>query len=301
MNKFEKAYLNILYESSGIIPFNIDDYKNFLKTSIKFDNNNLVKEDKELLIDVPNSLIDYLLMHKNELIKGDSFKFLLNESKHWNNLRNIQFNELFFALFNFNDEKEIDKFHYHCFNIDKEDLINVRNDFIENCGGLFGFYNSYQNKDILCINSKSTNIFLTIYHELSHFIQNKGNIRIVNGITLNQIKHKDKLITLFNIDYDKVISYFSDIEFVPHVDDFIYMLKRTKNEYYKNIKNEEFLEELRNFLLVKNRNEMLNHSFLLNFKNANNGNYDTLAMFLFSYVSKYKFQKIFNIIKMHFK
>jgi hypothetical protein len=46
---------------------------------------------------------------------------------------------------------------------------------------------------------------------------------------------------------------------------------------------------------------MFSHDFFIKFKNANNGNYNTLSMLLFSYISKFKFQKIFNFLKTRFE
>lgn len=300
-NNFDKIYLNILYESNGKILFDSQKYIYFLNSAIKFNNlGNIVNEEKEDLIDIPIELIHYLLKHSNEEINGDDFKQYFKQSKHWSNLKNIKFDNIFFSIFDFFNNNEIDKFHINCFNISTEDLEFVRNEFIQRAQSIFGFFNKYDNINIICINNNNHNIFQTIYHELSHFVQITGNIRIVNSINENNIKNKNILNNIFNVDYDLVLSYFSNTEFVPHIDDLYKMLLNTKNKCYRNISNFEFIEQLRNFLQVKTRREMLNNNFLINFKNSNYNNYDSLSMLLFSYISGYKFQRIFNILKRRF-
>lgn len=299
-NTFNNIYLNILYESKNNIDFDKNKYLEFLTSLTKFTKTNIITEDKNNLIDIPTEFIQYLIQNCNTIIDSTHIKYFLKDSKHWQNLKNIKFKNIFFGLFDFSNEKEIDKFHVNCFNIPIEYLNEARNEFKYYAGDLFGFYNSYENFEVVCVNTKCSNIFQTVYHELSHFIQANGNIRIVKEISLDEIKQKNVLKNIFQTDYDQVISYFSNKEFIPHVDDLIHMLHETKQQYYFNISNFEFLEKLNEFLHVKNRDEMIQHEFFQNFNKANNNNYDTLAMLLFSYISKYKFQKIFNIIKQKF-
>lgn len=300
-NKFIKTYLNILYESNGNLKFDLQKYICFLTSAIKFDNfENIINEEKEDLIDIPIELIHYLLKHLNEEINGDDFKQYFKQSKHWSNLKNIKFDNIFFSIFDFSNNNEIDKFHINCFNIHNDDLKIIRNEFIQYVQLTVGFFNKYDNLNIICVNNKNNNIFQTIYHELSHFVQIIGNVRIVNGINETDIKNKNILNNIFNVDYDLVLSYFSNTEFVPHIDDLYKMLLNTKNKCYKDISNLDFIEQLRNFLQVKTRREMLNNQFLINFKNSNYNNYDSLSMLLFSYISGYKFQQIFNILKRRF-
>lgn len=300
MKKFNEAYLHILYESKGFIPFNKDEYKEFLKSITKIDKNgNIISEDKDLLIDVPEELITYLFQHSNEFIKGDKFKSLLKTSKHWRNLKNIEFNDMFFGLFDFNKDSDIDKFHFNYFDIPIEFLEIARNDFKENIQNLFGFFRKCESVDLLCTNIKCDNIYNVMYHELSHFIQQYGKIRIVKEIDENKI-NKNYLESFFGVDYDKVISYFSNTEFVPHIDDLIKMLEITKEKFYKNIPSSQFFNDVEKFLCVKNKDEMLRNEFFLKFENANNGNVDSLVMLLFSFKSKFKFQKIYDRIKSYF-
>ena len=286
---------------NGKLNFNFQQYKNFLDTAIKFDNSGyIINEDKNFLIDVPELLIQHFIKNQNKLINFKDVKEFLKESKHWRNLKNIELNNIFFAFFDFNDSNEIDKFHYNCFNIPIELLEDTRLYFIKSSSHLFGFFNSIQDLDIICINTKCDDLFKLLYHELSHYIQIKGNIRIIHGLSEAEIKNKNKLQLMFNIDYDTVFDYFSNKEYIPHINDLIFMLQNTKTRYYNNITNLEFLENIKDFLNVKNRTEMLNHKFLINFKNANKNNYDTLAMLLFSYIAKFKFQQIYKTLKMHF-
>jgi len=55
MNKCNKIYPNILYETRGKIKFDLEKYKKFLNDSIKLDQNgNVITKDKQSLIDIPN-------------------------------------------------------------------------------------------------------------------------------------------------------------------------------------------------------------------------------------------------------
>lgn len=300
--EFKKEYLHVLYEQQqGNFHITLDQYKELLKNSVKFKYGKIIIEDRQLLIDIPNKLIDYLIVYKNSLIKGEDIKIFFKDSKHWSNIKNIKIDDVYFAIFNFTSDKDIDRFNYRCYNIPTDDLKTAKEYFNEYCKDLDGFYNKFNNLNVIAINDNSQTLYNTIYHELSHFIQVKGNIRIINGLTKNQVKNKNLLKILFNVDYEQVFNYFSDKEFIPHVDDLINDLFKTKKKFYNEISNFEFLEELRKFLMVKNRPEMITNKFFNNFKDANNGDYATLAMLLFAYICKFRFQQIFNIIKRRFK
>ena len=271
MKTFTKTYLNLLYENTGAVKFDLKLYNKFLNDCKKIDKfGNIINEDKTLLIDIPDELITYLIKNNGKIIKVNNFIHYLKQSKHWRNLKNNIINDIFFIIFDFSNDDEIDKFHYTCFNIDKHDLNNARVSFKLNVSDSYGFFNIYNDLNIICINKQTTDIYQTIYHELSHFIQVLGNIRIVTGISENDIKQKNLLKNIFNIDYDTVIEYFSDVEFIPHVDDLINMLKNTKNKCYESLTNFQFLDELKQFLSVKNHEEMINHKFFKNFIYANN-------------------------------
>lgn len=271
MKTFTKTYLNLLYENTGSIKFDLQLYNKFLNDCKKIDKfGNIINEDKTLLIDIPNDLITYLIKNNGKIIKINDFIHYLKQSKHWRNLKNNIINDIFFIIFDFSNDDEIDKFHYTCFNIDKHDLNNARVSFKLNVSDSYGFFNIYNDLNIICINKQTTDIYQTIYHELSHFIQVLGNIRIVTGISENDIKHKNLLKNIFNVDYDTVIEYFSDVEFIPHVDDLINMLKNTKNKCYESLTNFQFLDELKQFLSVKNHEEMISHNFFKNFVYVNN-------------------------------
>lgn len=51
-------------------------------------------------------------------------------------------------------------------------------------GGLFGFENQLGDKNIIAVNIKSDDVFQTLYHEVSHFIQRLSKIRIINRVNL---------------------------------------------------------------------------------------------------------------------
>ena len=74
-------------------------------------------------------------------IQFKHIKPLMKTSKHYQNIKNINGNDLYFTMFNFNDALEIHKFHHNVFNITgKEELKNKLKLFQENCIGLDRIY-----------------------------------------------------------------------------------------------------------------------------------------------------------------
>ena len=63
MKIFTKTYLNLLYENTGSIKFDLKLYNKFLNDCKKIDKfGNIINEDKTLLIDIPDELITYLII-----------------------------------------------------------------------------------------------------------------------------------------------------------------------------------------------------------------------------------------------
>lgn len=290
-----KFYLEIINENVG--HFKINDYENFLKSSIKFGNNGILLEDKNLLIDVPNETIQYILSNDNKYLNVNEFKETFKNSKHWRNIKNINFGEIYFGIFDFNNDLSIDEFNVKCFNVSNDDLKINKNIFIEYCSKICGFYNSLnENKHVICVNSKSNNVVQTLYHELSHFIQNIGKIRIISK-TLSD-KHKEKIVKDISNEEisNKVISYFSGSEFIPHLDDLIIDLKKVNNTIYKNDVNFfdifiSFLNDCKN----KSYDEIIKEDFYLNYLKINKDS-SPLIMLIYAFKIKFKSQRIFNIL-----
>jgi hypothetical protein len=51
-------------------------------------------------------------------------------------------------------------------------------------GELFGFENQLVDKNIIAVNIKSDDVFQTLYHEVSHFIQRLSKIRVINRVNI---------------------------------------------------------------------------------------------------------------------
>lgn len=195
MSQLVKEYLHVIYEHQGKMSISFEEYHDFVKSAIKFDKNlNVILEDSEDLIDIPSELIRHFISNKHSVMKSNDIKFFLKKSRHWQNIKNVQINDIYFDLFDFNDPTEIDRFNYNCFKIE-DGLLKYRNDFIENLSKAFGFYSFFNNIHIVCANTNSYDVFQTIHHELSHLIQHIGNIRIVKGLSLNEVRKKDILKT----------------------------------------------------------------------------------------------------------
>lgn len=60
-NRFKHVYLRMMYKLAGILKYDREDYLNFLKNAIKFKDGKIIIEDKNLLIDVPDELINYCI------------------------------------------------------------------------------------------------------------------------------------------------------------------------------------------------------------------------------------------------
>jgi hypothetical protein len=74
IKNFNEIYLHMFFEHTGEIDFDIAKFKDFIKTSVKFKNNNVISEDKSLLIDVPDKLLNYCYDNQNEIIPFDKIK-----------------------------------------------------------------------------------------------------------------------------------------------------------------------------------------------------------------------------------
>ena len=293
------AYL--LYEKIGSWKITLDEYEKLLKTATYFDENgNVIVEEKLPLIDIPEEAVNWLLGNNHKKINGNFLKSYFEKSRHWRNIKNIDFGDIYFDIFNFNDMKEIDRFNVNCFGIDDEDTLkDARRLFLKNASKSFGFYMNAidKNMHVICINTNAEDIHQALCHELSHLVQKIGKIRIVSGIDESTLRKKNILKEVFGIDYDEVVEYFSDVEFIPHVDDIVKDIKKLKDEYYKNSSYWEFILKIEDFLKTKTRKDLIENELFLNFSRMKNEEVSSLMMLLFSRISGYKFQKIWNLIK----
>lgn len=294
----------MIYEDTGILKFNSQLYLTFLKNSKKFKNNHIINEDKNLLIDIPEELINFCIENKNTLISFSDVKKLMKNSKHYSNIKNLQLNDtLFFSIFDFNDDNEINEFHMKLFkhlNSDEIDLAN--SDFKQYCSLLDSFCNveDFKPINVCVINTYANDIYSTIYHELSHIIQKICNIRITPTTKFNQHVEKTKItankkfkkLISLNISYEDLCYYFNSTEYTTHVDELITGLWNTYLKFYKN----QFLNIL--FFLITVRKEIKNNSdfnkstLLQHYAEANNNNIAPLIMFIAAYYFNHKYQKI---------
>ena len=300
LSQFTKEYLHILYEHRGTVPITIEEYEQFLKTSVKIGKDySIVTEESFNFIDIPEKAMQFLMNNCHRKIDGRLFKSYLKESRHWRNIKNVDISDIYFDIFDFHDAKAIDSFNFTCFSVSDDALKEGRHLFLENVsnGDLYGFFNTYNGLNVLCVNSKADDIHQVIHHELSHFIQMTGNIRITNGISAAEIKHRDILEKEFEFEYEKVLSYFSGKEFIPHADDIKADLIKCRDIFYKDATGFEFRKDLQEFLKCRTEENVHNNKLYNCFYKMKRGNMDTIMMLLFSKISGYKFQKIMNHIE----
>lgn len=290
----------MLYESSGQIPFDLNEYKLWLISAVKFKDLGIINQDKQLLLDITNEFIDYCISHQNEYISIDTIKQLMIESKHYSNIKNKSNITLYFSIFNFSDDTEINSFHYKLFNItDDNDLTAAKNMFKQQCKNCDGTINKFNNTNtyICTINSNALNLEETIYHELSHFIQCIGNIHLSEKtlkISKNEFNDHLNNLKLIGITRADLIYYFSPKEFSVHVDELCKGLWKTYNKLNgKHIW--KFIEKINNEILLNNK---FNESELYNtYAKINNNDIAPLVMFIAAKKLDFKFDNIFTTVK----
>lgn len=303
-NNFKHVYLRMIYESIGILKYNREEYLKFLKNSIKFKDEKIITENKDLLIDVLDELINYCIDNKDHKIIFSKIKNLMKNSKHYSNIKNLELNnELFFTIFDFNDENEINEYHVKLFkDLSSNEIDQVNSDFKKYCSNIDGFCNmiDFNPINVCAINSNNKNIISTIYHELSHFIQKICNIRITESTEFDQNKEKIKItankrlekLKNLGISYNNLVYYFNREEFNVHVDDLINGLWNTYLMFYE----DQFSSILFFIMMVRDEikkdNDFNKSKLLQNYAFANNSNIAPLIMFAASYYFNHKYQKI---------
>ena len=302
ISEITHKYLHLLYEKKGDTPISLEDYEKFLKTAVKFGKDgSVISENSGDLIDVPDEAIKLLLGNCHSKIGGDWIKHSLRGSRHWRNIKNATIGSVYFDMFDFSDIKEIDRFNYSCFSIEGDALVEARSLFMQSTSESFGFYNSYDDFHVICANSNADDIYQVVHHELSHFIQHAGGVRIVNDLKLADIKRLNILESEFGESYQKVIRYFSGAEFVPHVDDMRADLKRLRESYYAADTGAQFKNRVYEFLRARSREDVSSSKLFNDFWLMKKGNVASLMMLLFARISGYRFQKIMDFIRSVFE
>ena len=303
---FNEIHLHMFFEQTGEIDFDIEKFKDFIKTSVKIKNNNVISEDKSLLIDVPNKLLNYCYDNQNKIIPFDKIKEFCKQSKHYRNIKNVNGKNLYFTIFDFSNKRHIKKFIFKAFKIDPEN-IDAFNEafkyFEEYCSNLDGFYNIYDDTAICVINENSSNLIETIYHELSHYIQQTCTIRITKNFKFDENKLENnerfKKLKSLGITFNDLNYYFSDKEFDVHVDELIIGLWKTYIKYYKDEYDQYvncfyFLSMIINEIM--NNNDFIHSKFAMNYMLANKNNLAPLIMFAASFYFNHKYQKIKSLV-----
>lgn len=228
---FNETYLNILYESAGIMQFDLKKYIEFLKNGTFFDENgSIIKEDRTLTIDVPDSLIEYCYKNQDSYISVEKIKDMLKKSKHNRNLKKDQNIQLYFSVFNFSNKMEVRSFNYKFFNIDDEDnMQNALQYFNMYVKPYSGFFNIIDNVAVCIINCTS-DIYQISNHELGHFLQTICGIRILKRDAYDRESEKESSLKKLNdigLTLNDFQYYVNAKEFFPHIDELTVGLRKT--------------------------------------------------------------------------
>ena len=305
MDEFNEVYIHMFYEQKiGDLPFELNKFKNFIDTAVKFKDGNVIIEDKHLLIDIPPELFNYCYDHQDEIIKFEKVKDLMKESRHYRNIKNINGYDLYFNIFDFNNENKISSFIFKTFKILPENNKEFKiayDYFYQKCKDLDGFFNFYDDKAVCVVNEKGTDIIKTIYHELSHYIQKTCNIRIVKDFKFdeNKIKSSNKFRRLdeLKVSYKDLNYYFLSDDFFTYIDDLIMGLWKTYLKFYK-----EKFSDILSFIyyitdIIQDKGNFRNSELCSNYSLINGGNVAPLIMFAASYYFNHKYQLIFRKVK----
>lgn len=292
---YKSIYLNVITEQQGIVQINLQKYQRFLDNCLMFCKENIVCENKGLLIDIPEQLIKYCIGNQNIQISFNKIKELFKNSKHFVNIKNVNSNTyLYFTMFDFSDQKQIRSYHYRLFNLnnDQNILDQLVQQFNDRCKDLTGFCGLIDDIYVVAVNENilyKDNILQNIYHELSHYIQQICKIRILTNIKTD-FKSDSNLVSLSDLIY-----YFSDVEFAVHVDQLTISLFNTYLNFYKDKNIVVYLFDVVVNSLKSNNIE--HEQFFQNYLISNNNDFSSLAMFIGSYQNNYKFQKILHVVK----
>lgn len=282
-------------------------YFHLLKTKnfIIVNENNLIFQDKNLIIDIPQDFILEILNSQYKIMSFDDaqIKKFMKLSKHFRNIKKYNvFNGLDVAVFNFADQKQVDKFHY-TIGTAIEQIQYCRNEFYKNIDiDCYGFYSVELN--FLFINSKYSKqiCYKTCYHQLSHYFQQKCDIRVTSSIP--KISYIKNVQHLFNQqeNIEKVLNYwFSPKQFYAFIDDLILNLRSVKQIYFQKLTNHQFIKMFINKFSTKNTN-ILNDQFILKYKQANGiQDISCICMFICSYILKIKYQKFIYYLNKAFQ
>ena len=297
-DKISNRYAHLIYERTDTgLHLTLEEYRKFLDDAVKFDENGeVVSEQVSPLFDIPEEAIQCLLMNASKKVDGSWLKESLKSSRHWRNMKNVDFGEVFFSVFDFSSADDIDVFN-SSIGFSLNELEHAKHLFFERVGRDFGFYSHVDRCHVICVNLKAGDIRQVMLHELSHLLQTICGVRLVDGVKQENIKNVYILKSEFGVTYDLVLSYFSKYEFAPHVDGITSDLKRLRSTFYGELDGIQFRQKVFSFLNSKTMREAEAHELYQSLSKSNNGDVSSLMMMLFSRISGYKFQKILGCIR----
>ena len=304
MNKFNDTYKKIvmLYEDVLIskTKFRTFDYEVFLKGLHILKTLNVISEDK-CIFDIPNEIINKCLNIDAFSIKisNKEFKELFQKSIHWRNLKNVNFPQLILFNFNFLDETSINMFHTSLFNkkLSNNELKLFKNMFLENVQNCYGFANKLNNNIyVIAVNELSLKEKRqVIIHELSHFIQDICEIKLIKKSLNKEIHTETEILKYFNLTDEKIEEGFSSKEFLTNVQDLCMGLKIVFNDF--EIKQDDFLkilkEQIKDPLCLKEQ-------WIFKEYEKHNKNVFPLVMLCLSKTLSFRYQHILNHIERYF-
>lgn len=290
--------VHMLFENINRVKISFEEFQQLIDSAISFNENGIITEDKDLLIDLSEELVQYYMNNRDVDIDINQLKKFMKDSRHYSNIKNIKGGTLFLTTFNFDNDTEIKEFILKLYNINPRELQNEVAYFKakQQKSNGFYYYDKANNKHICCANLKFNHLYETIYHELSHVIQKVCNIRITSSTEVNKDLIFNKLNKMKNdlrIDDDYISYLFNRYEYSTHVDDLILSLSNTYEMFYSNMSIFDFFHHivLTSIQKTTSRN-FLNCEFIENYKKVNDNDIQPIVMFYVSYYLNLGFYKI---------
>lgn len=284
---FQQIYLSMYCQNRQKVKYN----KDFYSTIIQFKQNGIIEQN---IFDIPDSMILEILndiKFQNQI--SNIFKHHINKSRHYYNisLQKLQNIKIYLYYFDFSKKTYIDLFHKSLFDVQPNIIDNLYYQFInKNTPDITGFIQHDENFDkdiyIIVLNQKHINLFNTLYHQLSHLLQLISKIKIVDNKYIPSASQQ--FLKQFNISMKQIQYYFSNTEFLPHIQDLIFGLKKVYQSYHTQISKYDFIF---NLIYKFNVDNSINEDLFKQYQQKNK-NIAPFVLFLFSKKFNYKFQII---------
>lgn len=287
-----KKFLHLFYVNRGKLHMSLEEYEKFLLTATYFNGSEITEEEKQKLDSIPSEAMREIISSDWYRVSGSFFKEKLMTSERWRNLKNVEIQNVFPAMFDFKNPKEVDRFNYSVLGIQMgSDLEKARDLFLEKASHLVGLCNFGKGMYFICINMKSTDIEQTIRHALIHFLQTECGIEIIQEI--DDTRQED--FPSFNLK--EVVDYFSDDEFIQHMQDILDDISRCKEKFYNEMNPVDFWILMLNMSCCKTWKEFLENDLFMKMLEANSGDTSALMMLAYSWMSGYRWHKILDNLR----